>query len=65
MTDPNAAAAVALAALRERRVLVHSITNYVVMNSTANVLLAAMPAEGYAVPAHLRGSLSRPRGETR
>ncbi len=41
MTDPNAAAAVALAALRERRVLVHSITNYVVMNSTANVLLAA------------------------
>jgi len=41
MTDPNAAAAVALAALRERRVLVHSITNYVVMNTTANVLLAA------------------------
>jgi len=41
MTDPNAAAAAALAAVRERRVLVHSITNYVVMNSTANVLLAA------------------------
>lgn len=41
MTDLNAAAAAALAALRERRVLVHSITNYVVMNSTANALLAA------------------------
>jgi hydroxyethylthiazole kinase len=41
MTDWNAAAGAALAAVRERRVLVHSITNYVVMNSTANVLLAA------------------------
>ena len=41
MTDWNAAAAEALAAVRDRRVLVHSITNYVVMNSTANVLLAA------------------------
>lgn len=41
MTDWNEAAALALATLREQRVLVHSITNYVVMNSTANVLLAA------------------------
>jgi hydroxyethylthiazole kinase len=41
MTDWNAAAGAALAAVRERRALVHSITNYVVMNSTANVLLAA------------------------
>ena len=41
MTDANAAAAAALTAVRERRVLVHSITNYVVMNSTANALLAA------------------------
>lgn len=41
MTDWNEAAASALATVRERRVLVHSITNYVVMNSTANVLLAA------------------------
>ncbi len=41
MTDWNAAAAAALSAVRERRVLVHSITNYVVMNTTANILLAA------------------------
>lgn len=41
MTDWNAAAGTALAAVRERRALVHSITNYVVMNTTANVLLAA------------------------
>jgi hydroxyethylthiazole kinase len=37
----NAVAARALAAVREQRVLVHSLTNYVVMNSTANALLAA------------------------
>jgi hydroxyethylthiazole kinase len=41
MTDWNAAAGTALGAVRERRVLVHNITNYVVMNTTANVLLAA------------------------
>ena len=41
MRDWNAAAGNALAVVRQRRVLVHSITNYVVMNSTANVLLAA------------------------
>ena len=41
MTDWNRSAAEALATVRERRVLVHSITNYVVMNSTANTLLAA------------------------
>lgn len=41
MTDWNSKAASALTVLRDRRVLVHSITNYVVMNSTANVLLAA------------------------
>jgi hydroxyethylthiazole kinase len=50
MTDWNAAAAEALAAVRERRVLVHSITNYVVMNTTANVLLAvgASPVMAHA-----------------
>ena len=50
MTDWNAAAAQALAAVRERRVLVHSITNYVVMNTTANVLLAvgASPVMAHA-----------------
>ncbi len=41
MTDWNEEAASTLARVRERRVLVHSITNYVVMNSTANILLAA------------------------
>jgi len=41
MTDWNATAAETLANVRDRKVLVHSITNYVVMNSTANVLLAA------------------------
>jgi hydroxyethylthiazole kinase len=41
MNDWNATAATTLTAVRERRVLVHSITNYVVMNSTANTLLAA------------------------
>ena len=41
MTDWNARAAEVLTSLRDRKVLVHSITNYVVMNSTANVLLAA------------------------
>lgn len=51
MIDPNASAAAALEAVRERRVLVHSITNYVVMNWTANVLLAAGAAP---VMAHAR-----------
>lgn len=41
MVNWNEEAASALAMLRETRVLVHSITNYVVMNSTANTLLAA------------------------
>ena len=41
MSDWNHRAAEALDHLRQQRVLVHSITNYVVMNSTANALLAA------------------------
>jgi hydroxyethylthiazole kinase len=51
MTDWNATAASALAEVRSRRVLVHSLTNYVVMNWTANVLLAAGAAP---VMAHAR-----------
>ena len=41
----------ALAALRQRTPLVHNITNYVVMNMTANALLAigASPAMVHAV----------------
>jgi len=34
------AAASALEHIREQKVLVHSVTNFVVMNSTANALLA-------------------------
>jgi hydroxyethylthiazole kinase len=41
MADFNRLAATALENIRQRGVLVHSITNYVVMNSTANALLAA------------------------
>jgi hydroxyethylthiazole kinase len=41
VSDWNDRATSALRELRERTVLVHSITNYVVMNSTANSLLAA------------------------
>ena len=41
MSDWNRRAAEALEHLRQQRVLVHNITNYVVMNSTANALLAA------------------------
>jgi hydroxyethylthiazole kinase len=45
------AAAAALARLRERRPLVHNITNYVAMTISANVLLAlgASPAMVHAV----------------
>jgi len=41
----------ALAAVREKRPLVHNITNYVVMNSTANALLSlgASPVMAHAV----------------
>jgi hydroxyethylthiazole kinase len=44
--DPGAT----LAALRERRPLVHNITNYVVMNETANAILAlgALPVMAHA-----------------
>jgi len=47
MTDPGAT----LAALRERRPLVHNITNYVVMNETANATLAlgALPVMAHAL----------------
>src|SRR5437773_11056733 len=40
-----------LAAIRERKPLVHQITNYVVMNETANVTLAlgALPVMAHAV----------------
>jgi hydroxyethylthiazole kinase len=41
VNDWNQRAADALQRVRQRRVLVHSITNYVVMNSTANALLAS------------------------
>ena len=46
MIDPGAT----LAALRERRPLVHNITNYVVMNETANAILAlgALPVMAHA-----------------
>ena len=46
MIDPGAT----LAALRERKPLVHSITNYVVMNETANAVLAlgALPVMAHA-----------------
>ena len=47
MIDPGAT----LATLRERRPLVHSITNYVVMNETANAVLAlgALPVMAHAL----------------
>jgi hydroxyethylthiazole kinase len=51
MTHWNAAAGIALGAVRERRVLVHNITTYVVMNTPATVLLAAGAAP---VMAHAR-----------
>jgi hydroxyethylthiazole kinase len=46
MIDPGAT----LAVLRERKPLVHSITNYVVMNETANAVLAlgALPVMAHA-----------------
>ena len=46
MIDPGTT----LAALRDRRPLVHSITNYVVMNETANAVLAlgALPVMAHA-----------------
>jgi len=46
MIDPGAS----LATLRERKPLVHSITNYVVMNETANAVLAlgALPVMAHA-----------------
>lgn len=40
MTDYSAAAGDMLRRIRESRPVIHSITNFVVMNSTANVLLA-------------------------
>jgi hydroxyethylthiazole kinase len=50
MTIPSAAIGRVLDAIRARRPLVHNITNYVVMNSTANALLAvgASPAMVHA-----------------
>jgi len=48
--DPAAAAAASLAEIRRTAPLVHNITNYVVMNNTANALLAlgASPAMVHA-----------------
>jgi hydroxyethylthiazole kinase len=50
-TDPAAAVAQSLAEIRRTAPLVHNITNYVVMNNTANALLAlgASPAMVHAV----------------
>lgn len=50
-TDPVAAVAAGLAEVRRTAPLVHNITNYVVMNNTANALLAlgASPAMVHAV----------------
>ncbi|WP_159709728.1 hydroxyethylthiazole kinase [Geminicoccus flavidas] len=50
MTIPSAAIGRVLDAIRARRPLVHNITNYVVMNTTANALLAvgASPAMVHA-----------------
>src|SRR5881397_943003 len=47
MIDPGAT----LAAIRERRPLVHQITNFVVMNETANATLAlgALPVMAHAL----------------
>jgi hydroxyethylthiazole kinase len=50
-TDPVAAVGASLAEIRRTAPLVHNITNYVVMNNTANALLAlgASPAMVHAV----------------
>lgn len=50
MSDPADRAAESLAAVREKQPLVHNITNYVVMNYTANALLAcgASPVMAHA-----------------
>ena len=50
MGDMSETAARNLAALREQKPLIHNITNFVVMNSTANVLLAmgASPVMAHA-----------------
>ena len=54
MTEANSGPNIhgAIARLRERTPLVHNITNYVVMNNTANALLAigASPAMVHALP---------------
>lgn len=54
LTKPDALTsglAASLAALRDKRPLVHNITNYVVMNTTANALLAigASPVMAHAI----------------
>ena len=50
MTDVNEKAARNLAAVREQKPLIHNITNFVVMNNTANALLAmgASPVMAHA-----------------
>jgi hydroxyethylthiazole kinase len=49
-TEPKLSAAADLAAIREQKPLVHQITNYVVMNETANATLAlgALPVMAHA-----------------
>ena len=51
MSNLPATIAASLAAIRERRPLIHNITNFVVMNSTANILLAlgASPVMAHAL----------------
>lgn len=51
MSNLPARIAASLAAIRERRPLIHNITNFVVMNSTANILLAlgASPVMAHAL----------------
>jgi hydroxyethylthiazole kinase len=50
ITEPTLSAGADLAAIRERKPLVHQITNYVVMNETANATLAlgALPVMAHA-----------------
>ncbi len=52
MSEPAQRAALNLAALREKKPLIHNITNFVVMNFTANALLAmgASPVMAHAPP---------------
>ena len=56
MNDLNEKAAQNLTAIREKKPLIHNITNFVVMNYTANALLAmgALPARWCSISARWR-----------